>query len=61
MTQQIQTSNKLIMAFVIIASTFFAIAIFLARRAMRSSMLHPTQYRKPRDEKRRTDKRSVEK
>ncbi len=61
MTQQIQTSNKLIMLFVIVASTFFAIAIFLARRAMRSSMLHPTRYRKLRDAKQRTDKRSVEK
>ena len=49
------------MLFVIVASTFFAIAIFLARRAMRNSMLHPTRYRKLRDAKQRTDKRSVEK
>ncbi|MGN0794960.1 MAG: DUF2334 domain-containing protein [Aristaeellaceae bacterium] len=45
LTNQIQTSNKLIMAFVLVSSTFFAVAILLSRRAMRRDILHRKRYR----------------
>lgn len=45
LTEQIQTSNKLIVFFVIGASTFFIIAIMMSRSAMRKDILHPKKYK----------------
>ncbi len=44
LTSQIETSNKLIMAFVLVAGSFFAVAIVLSRRAMKRDILHQKRY-----------------
>lgn len=45
LTNQILTSNRYIMAFVLVASTVFIIAILMSRRAMRWDILHRRRYR----------------
>ncbi|MDD6050826.1 MAG: DUF2334 domain-containing protein [Clostridiales bacterium] len=41
MTEQIQTSNRIIMGFVLLASACFAAFMLLSRQAMRRELLHP--------------------
>ncbi len=51
LTNQIETSNQVIMAFVLVAGAFFLIAIVLSRRAIRRAILHPGNYKRSRQKK----------